>query len=92
MLWDRDPKYPARSLAVVAAMAKRFSSFQALLGFNLLDSPVVCRCAWMHFTCLIFGADPRSGETLLPAACMNINAHGPADAPLLESMFCPQCR
>lgn len=41
MLWDKDPKYPAQTLAVVANMAKRFSSFPALLGFNLLDSPVV---------------------------------------------------
>ena len=43
VLWDKDPKYPAQTLAVVAEMAKHFSSYPALLGFNLLDSPVVCR-------------------------------------------------
>ena len=41
MLWDKDPKYPAQTLAVVASMAKNFSAYPALLGFNLLDSPVV---------------------------------------------------
>ncbi len=41
MLWDKDPKYPAQTLAVVASMAKKFSAYPALLGFNLLDSPVV---------------------------------------------------
>ncbi len=41
VLWDKDPKYPAQTLAVVTAMAKKFSAYPALLGFNLLDSPVV---------------------------------------------------
>ena len=41
VLWDKDPKYPAQTVAVVASMAKNFSAYPALLGFNLLDSPVV---------------------------------------------------
>ena len=39
MLWDTSPKYPAQTLAVVTQMAQNFSTYPALLGFNLLDSP-----------------------------------------------------
>ena len=39
VLWDKNSKYPAQTLAVVTQMAQKFSGYSSLLGFNLLDSP-----------------------------------------------------
>ena len=46
-LWDSTsqpkPSYPAQAVTVVAALAARYGSLPALLGFGLLNEPTVRR-------------------------------------------------
>ena len=39
--WDKKASNQARSVAVIAAMAKRYGRNPALLGFGLLNEPIV---------------------------------------------------
>ena len=39
--WDQDASFQARSVAVIEAMAARYGRRTALLGFGLLNEPIV---------------------------------------------------
>ena len=41
VMWDQVASYQARSVAVIEAMAARYGGNPALLGFGLLNEPIV---------------------------------------------------
>jgi len=46
--WDQNASFQARSVAVIEAMAARYGRNSALLGFGLLNEPIV-RAAGLVF-------------------------------------------
>ena len=72
-LWDApdqpSPSYPAQTLAVIAALAQRYGSAPALLGFAPLNEPTVGRMEWQ----LYLGASAASSCLATRAFAMACN-------------------
>ena len=60
-MWDQKASYQARSVAVIEAMAARYGRRTALLGFGLLNEPIVSAAglSWSHPLTLTRASWPR---------------------------------
>ena len=79
-LWDAQqqpsPSYPAQTLAVITALAERYGSAPALLGFAPLNEPTVRACSPMTISLLLIAAlvqhNDYSFSIRVPSCCMQL--------------------